>query len=81
MPKSNRPGPARERRSDTRERLEQEILEAAKRLFAQRGYGGVSLDHIAREVGTAKQNLLYYFSSKESLYRRVLHGELDVWLS
>ncbi len=81
MPKSNRPGPARARRSDTRERLEQEILEAAKRLFAQRGYGGVSLDHIAREVGTAKQNLLYYFSSKESLYRRVLHGVLDVWLS
>lgn len=69
------------RRSDTRERLELEILEAAKRLFAQRGYGGVSLDHIAREVGTAKQNLLYYFSSKEALYRRVLHGVLDVWLS
>jgi len=73
--------PAKERRSDTRERLEQEILEAAKRLFAERGYGGVSLDHIAREAGTAKQNVLYYFSSKESLYRRVLHGVLDVWLS
>ena len=65
----------------TRERLEHEILEAAKRLFAVRGYGGVSLDHIAREVGTAKQNLLYYFASKEALYRRVLHGVLDVWLS
>ena len=72
---------ARSNRSDTRERLEAEILEGAKRLFAQRGYGGVSLDHIAREVGTAKQNLLYYFSSKEGLYRRVLHGVLDVWLS
>ena len=80
---SNSPprNPAKERRSDTRERLEQEILEAAKRLFANRGYGGVSLDHIAKEVGTAKQNLLYYFSSKEGLYRRVLHGVLDVWLS
>lgn len=76
-----KPGPVREKRSDSRERLEQEILEAAKRLFAQRGFGGVSLDHIAREVGTAKQNLLYYFSSKEALYRRVLHGVLDVWLS
>ena len=74
-------GPAKEKRSDNRERLEQEILDAAKRLFAQRGFGGVSLDHIAREVGTAKQNLLYYFSSKEALYRRVLHGVLDVWLS
>lgn len=67
--------------SVARERLEQDILAAAKRLFAQRGFGGVSLDHIAREVGASKQNLLYYFPSKEELYRRVLHGVLDVWLS
>lgn len=76
-----KPVAAKVKRSDSRERLEHDILEAAKRLFAVRGYGGVSLDHIAREVGIAKQNLLYYFSSKESLYRRVLHGVLDVWLS
>ncbi|NBT92993.1 MAG: TetR/AcrR family transcriptional regulator, partial [Betaproteobacteria bacterium] len=47
--------------SVAREKLEQDILAAAKRLFAQRGYGGVSLDHIAKEVGASKQNLLYYF--------------------
>ena len=64
----------------SREQLEQDILDAAKKLFAQRGYGGVSLDHIAKAVGTSKQNLLYYFASKEALYRRVLHGVLDVWL-
>jgi TetR/AcrR family transcriptional regulator len=81
MSNSATPVAAPARRSDSRERLEQEILEAAKRLFAVRGFGGVSLDHIAREVGTAKQNLLYYFGSKEGLYRRVLHGVLDVWLS
>jgi TetR/AcrR family transcriptional regulator len=67
--------------SVAREKLEQDILAAAKRLFAQRGYGGVSLDHIAKAVGASKQNLLYYFPSKEDLYRRVLHGVLDVWLS
>jgi TetR/AcrR family transcriptional regulator len=67
--------------SVAREKLEQDILAAAKRLFAQRGYGGVSLDHIAKVVGASKQNLLYYFPSKEDLYRRVLHGVLDVWLS
>ncbi len=67
--------------SVARERLEHDILRAAKKLFAQRGFGGVSLDHIAREVGASKQNLLYYFPSKEELYRRVLHGVLDVWLS
>lgn len=67
--------------SIAREKLEQDILVVAKRLFAQRGYGGVSLDHIAKAVGASKQNLLYYFPSKEALYRRVLHGVLDVWLS
>ena len=67
--------------SVARERLEHDILRAAKKLLAQRGFGGVSLDHIAREVGASKQNLLYYFPSKEELYRRVLHGVLDVWLS
>ena len=67
--------------SIAREKLELDILAVAKRLFAQRGYGGVSLDHIAKAVGASKQNLLYYFPSKEALYRRVLHGVLDVWLS
>lgn len=81
MPRPKSLSQPRERRSDVRERLEAEIMEAAKKLFAQRGFGGVSLDHIAREVGTAKQNVLYYFGSKEELYRRVLHGVLDVWLS
>jgi TetR/AcrR family transcriptional regulator len=81
MPKSPPTAVQLEKRHAARARLEQDILEAAKRLFAKRGYAGVSLDHIAREVGTAKQNLLYYFSTKESLYRRVLHGVLDVWLS
>ncbi len=81
MASKQKTGPVREKRSDSRERLEQEILDAAKPLFAARGFAGVSLDQIAREVGTAKQNLLYYFSTKEALYRRVLHGVLDVWLS
>lgn len=73
--------PKRANHSPAREQLEQDILDAAKRLFANRGFGGVSLDHIAREAHISKQNLLYYFPSKEELYRRVLHSVLDVWLS
>jgi TetR/AcrR family transcriptional regulator len=73
--------PVRAKHSLAREQLEQDILAAAKRLFARRGFGGVSLDHIAREAQISKQNLLYYFPSKEELYRRVLHSVLDVWLS
>lgn len=65
----------------SRQKVEHDILETAKRLFAQHGYGGVSIDRIAAEVGISKQGLLYYFPKKTVLYRAVLNGVLDVWLS
>lgn len=61
--------------------VEQRILSAAKPLLARHGYDGVSLDRIAAAAGLSKQNLLYYFPRKALLYRRVLDGVLDVWLS
>jgi TetR/AcrR family transcriptional regulator len=64
-----------------RHEIEQRILLAAKPLFAQLGYRGVSIDRIAAAAGLSKQNLLYYFPRKELLYRAVLGGVLDVWLS
>ena len=59
---------------------EQSILDAAERLFAQFGFEGVSLESIAAAVGISRHNLLYYFPSKEALYRRVLDRVLDRWL-
>ena len=59
---------------------EQSILDSAERLFAQYGFEGVSLDSIATAVGISRHNLLYYFPSKEALYRRVLDRVLDRWL-
>lgn len=56
------------RRTDTRER----ILDAATTLFGTRGFDAVSLDHIAAEVGVAKQTVLYWFTSKEDLIHQVL---------
>jgi len=64
-----------------RPELAQHILQAAKPLFAQHGYGGVSIDRIAEAAGISKQNLLYYFPRKLLLYREVLGDVLDVWLS
>lgn len=68
-------------KTPARQRVEHDILEAAKQLFAQHGYGGVSIDRIAQEAGISKQGLLYYFPKKVLLYRAVLDGVLDVWLS
>ena len=46
-------------RLTTRER----ILEASLRLFNEKSYAATSLTDIAKEVGIAKGNLTYYFST------------------
>lgn len=63
-----------------RELLEQKILRAATEVFAETGYAGSSLAAIAELAGLSKQNLLYYFPTKQALYHRVLDQVLDQWL-
>jgi AcrR family transcriptional regulator len=48
------------------------ILEAAARLFRQRGYAAVSLRDIAEAVGMKTGSLYYHFPSKESLVEEIL---------
>jgi TetR/AcrR family transcriptional regulator len=68
------------RRSRIREAHETRILAAAEDVFAQFGYNGASVEAIAEQAGLSKQNMLYYFTSKEILYRQVLKAILDLWL-
>lgn len=68
------------RRSANRRALEQKILEAAEIIFAEQGFSGASLEGIAEKAGLSKQNMLYYFSSKEDLYQNVLKHILDLWI-
>lgn len=44
-----------------------DILEAAARLFAIRGYAGVSMRDIASEVGIKESSLYNHFSGKEAI--------------
>lgn len=57
--------------TDTRrqqaERRREEILEAAVRLFCERGYEGTTIRDIAREIGVAEGLLYHYFSGKAEL--------------
>lgn len=62
-------------------RKEAAICAEAERQFAQYGFEGASLENIAAAVGLSRHNLLYYYPSKELLYRTVLDGVLAEWLA
>jgi TetR/AcrR family transcriptional regulator, fatty acid metabolism regulator protein len=51
------------------------LLKAAFREVAEKGFSEVTLDDIARRAGVSKGVTLYYFDSKEDLFR-----ELFAWL-
>jgi AcrR family transcriptional regulator len=47
------------------------ILEAARQLFADRGFGGATVDDIARAAGVAKGAVYHHFTTKEDLFEAV----------
>lgn len=49
-----------------------QILAAAAREFAERGYAGAGVDRIARRARVNKAMLYYHFGSKRTLYRTLL---------
>ncbi len=69
------------RRVLNRDKLEADILAEAVRVFAECGYEGTSIATVAENAGLSKQNLMYYFPTKQALYQRVLDGVLDDWLT
>lgn len=48
------------------------ILEVSAGAFAEKGFEGVRLHDVAREVGLNQATLLYYFPSKRDLYKACL---------
>lgn len=52
--------------------MENEVLEHATRLFAERGFNGTSLQDVATSMGLKRPALYYYFKSKEELLDRLI---------
>ena len=66
--------PKRRRDRAARER---EILEAAERIFGERGYQGTSMDDVAAKVGVSKPLIYQYYGSKDGLFREILRRRVD----
>ena len=62
--------------TDTKHRL----LNMSEALFAERGFYGVSIAAIAKEMGFSKQALLHHYPTKEKLYGAVLQRISDDFL-
>ena len=63
------------------ERARGEILQAAQRLFVERGFHGTSMRQIAQEAGIALGGIYNHFSSKEEIFTAVFlerHPYIDV---
>lgn len=52
----------------------QTILDAACRLFIEKGFGGTNINDIADAVGVTRTALYYYFPSKESMLEALTEG-------
>jgi AcrR family transcriptional regulator len=53
------------------------ILNAARRIFAERGYDGTSVDSIVRSAGVSKGAFYWHFESKGALFRELLRQQTD----
>jgi AcrR family transcriptional regulator len=53
-----------------------EILDAARRVFARRGFTEASMEEISQVAGVAKGTLYLYYPSKRELYRAALRAGL-----
>jgi len=57
-----------------RELVENELLERAAELFAERGFNGTTLQDVADTVGLTRAALYHYFESKEALLTTLVEG-------
>lgn len=53
------------------------ILDAAKKLFPERGFEGVSMDAIAAEAGVSKLTLYSHFADKDALFREAVMARCE----
>lgn len=63
--------PPRTRKAEQSEATRGALVAAARRLFAEHGYGGVGTEEIVRAAGVTRGALYHHFDGKKELFRAV----------
>ena len=69
---------AKLKRAAARDERRQQLIEAAKEVFAQKGYHATTVDDITRAAGVAKGTFYLYFSEKREIYYEVVRAFLQL---
>ena len=57
--------------------IRQQIVDAARKIFAQYGFRKTTVDEIAASIHKAKSSIYHYFNSKEEIFKAVIKKEYD----
>ena len=58
----------------------QQIVETARRLFVEKGYGATTTDDITAACHISKQTLYRFYPSKAAMFAAVIAAERNLWL-
>lgn len=61
--------------------IQDQILQAAKRLFQVHGLHKVTMDDVAKAIGKGRSSLYYYYKSKDEIFDAVMNIEIREMLS
>ncbi|MCX5839904.1 MAG: TetR/AcrR family transcriptional regulator [Deltaproteobacteria bacterium] len=66
-----------DRRKREKDQRRSAILNAARKLFFEKGFRHVTVENIARKAELSKGSIYIYFRSKEEIYTQILLNDID----
>ncbi len=61
-----------------KDEVREQVIQAARQIFARYGYKKTALDDIAKESRKGKSTIYYYFKSKDDIFKAVIDAEAEI---
>lgn len=61
-----------------KDEVRDQLVQAARQVFARYGYKKTALDDIAKEARKGKSTIYYYFKSKDDIFKAVIDAEAEI---